>query len=82
MNTDDKFMVEITNPGAGWYSTYFQKFWWHCDTKARANGQKTVTVANHELQPLGGKLFQTQAGGWYLGWDNEASHTAFILKWS
>jgi hypothetical protein len=82
MNTDDKFIVEITNPGMGWYSTYFQKFWWHCKDIANANGWKPVTVANYQLRPLGGKLIQTKTQGWYLRWDNEASHTVFVLKWS
>jgi hypothetical protein len=81
-NTDGKFRVEIINPGLGWYSAYFQRFWTHCRDKAQANDWNPVTVANYELKPQGGRLIQTKTGGWYLRWDSEANHTMFVLRWT
>jgi hypothetical protein len=49
---------------------------------AEKNNWQPITVANYELKPLGGKLIQTSTQGWYLRWDEEASHTAFVLRWS
>ena len=83
---DDKFRVDVGHP---WHWTdtatasgYFEKFWFHCIRIARANGWDPMTVANHHLRPLQGKLIATSTQGWYLRWDNEASHTAFVLRWA
>lgn len=41
-----------------------------------------MTVINHQLKPMGGRLITTSTQGWYLRWDEEKSHTAFVLKWT
>ena len=79
----DKFRVHITK--GLWkdpWPKYFQNFWDHCMEKGTSNNYLTITVANWELKPLGGRLIQTKTQGWYLRWDKESSHTAFVLKWS
>lgn len=81
--TDEKFRVFITK--GYWedaWPTYFDKFFKHCQGIAKANGWDPGTVMNYELRPLGGKFIATKTQGWYLRWDDEASHTAFVLKWS
>ena len=79
----DKFRVDVT---AGIFdaefSHYFDNFWNACMRAAEKNNWQPITVANYELKPLGGKLIQTSTQGWYLRWDEEASHTAFVLKWA
>lgn len=79
----EKFRVKITNglfqnPWPG----YFDNFFHHTKQIADEGHWMHITVMNHELQPLGGKLIQTKTQGWYLRWDTEAAHTAFVLKWS
>lgn len=79
----DRFRVKL--PGLSWqqpWPKYFDNFWKHCDDVARKNQWFSITVANTELKPLGGRLIQTKTQGWYLRWDSEASHTAFVLKWA
>ena len=78
----DRFRVEIPGLWREPWPTYFDRFWSHCRDKATANDWQTITVANYELAPLGGRVIQTRTQGWYLRWDNEASHTAFVLRWS
>jgi len=78
----DKFRVDV---GGLWdkpWPAYFENFWIHCGEVANNNDWQPITVANYELKPLGGKLIQTSTQGWYLRWDEEASHTAFVLRWS
>ena len=79
----DKFCVPITkgvwqNP----WPKYFDNFYYHCDQIAAANNWVIDTVVNTELRPLGGRLIKTRTQGWYLRWDSESSHTAFVLKWT
>lgn len=78
----DKFRVQIGKLWDDQWPRYFEKFWTHCTEIAHANGWAPATVANHELRPHGGRLIQTKTQGWYLRWDSESSHTAFVLKWS
>lgn len=78
----DKFCVTITQ--GMWkdrWPDYFDKFYKHCQQIAVKGKYNIGTVINYELRPLGGKMIQTKTQGWYLRWDNEASHTAFVLKW-
>lgn len=77
----DKFRVELPGLWAEPWPTYFDKFWTACRNKAAEHDWETITVANYELKPYG-KLIQTKTQGWYLRWDDEKYHTAFILKWS
>lgn len=81
--TDETFRVKLTQ---GYFKDpwpdYFDRFWKDCQAKARAGGWSPLQVANHELRPMGGKLITTNTQGWYLRWDDEPSHTAFILRWS
>ena len=78
-----KYRVPITQ---GYFADrwpgYFDRFFTHCKEIADANGWMPITVMNTKLRPIGGKLIMTKTQGWYLRWDNEASHTAFVLKWS
>ena len=78
----DKFRVKVTNGAFQDWPEYFSKFWADCRAKGRAGGWSPLQVANHELRPLGGKLIITSTQGWYLRWDEEKNHTAFVLKWS
>ena len=78
----DKFRVDVGIPWKEEWPVYFDNFLKHCQNIARKNGWTTVTVANYELRPTGGRLITTKTQGWYLRWDNEASHTAFVLRWS
>lgn len=79
----EKFRVKITK--GMWmdrWPDYFDRFYHHCQVIAKENNWEYITVMNHELRPLGGRLIQTKTYGWYLRWDTEAAHTAFVLKWS
>ena len=78
----DKFRVDVGSMWKDPWPSYFENFWKHCMEIANANGWATITVANYELKPMGGKLIQTKTQGWYFRWDNEATHTAFVLKWT
>lgn len=78
----ERFIVPVGRLWADPWPRYFENFWAHCRSIANENGWNQSTVANYELNPLGGKLIQTKTQGWYLRWNNEASHTAFVLKWS
>ena len=80
---DDKFRVQVRNSSfdSEW-PTYFEKFYLACMDAASKNNWETITVANYALEPMGGKLIQTKTQGWYLRWDDESSHTFFVLKWS
>lgn len=79
----DQFRVTITNGyfGDPW-PVYFDNFFRHCKDIAEANSWMPITVMNYQLKPMGGKLIMTKTQGWYLRWDKEASHTAFVLKWA
>ena len=78
-----EFRVKITNgPFQDPWPKYFDNFWTHCREIAQANGWSPSNVANHQLRPLNGRLIQTKTQGWYLRWDNEQSHTFFVLKWA
>jgi len=79
----DKFRVTVTK--GLWQDTwpkYFDNFWNHCLGIGHEKAWQTITVANTELRPLGGKLIITKTQGWYLRWDKEENHTFFVLKWS
>mgnify|MGYP003335131485 CR=1 FL=1 len=77
----DKFRVHVaTNWGER--VEYFEKFWYACYKTAELNNWDIATVANYELKPWGGRLIETKTQGWYLRWDREEDHTAFVLKWS
>jgi hypothetical protein len=79
----DKFRVTLTK--GLWqdpWPTYFNKFYQHCRNIADENNWVTHTTINYELKPLGGKLIVTKTQGWYLRWEKESDHTAFVLKWS
>lgn len=78
----DKFRVQLPKTWMADGNTYFEKFWTHCNDTALANDWSPMTVANYELRPLGGRLITTRTQGWYLRWDREACHTAFLLKWT
>lgn len=79
----DKFCVPITR---GYFAdpwpVYFDRFFSHCKEIAEANDWMPITVMNYQLRPLGGKLIMTKTQGWYLRWDTESAHTAFVLRWS
>jgi hypothetical protein len=88
----DKFIVNLAGTAGlaydwdrGW-DNYFRNFYEHCEKIAsRGDGEspwRVTTVMNNKLRPLGGKIIQTKTQGWYLRWDNEASHTAFLLRWA
>lgn len=77
----DKFIVNLPNLWDNPWPRYFDNFWSQCRNVAQDNGWAPATVANYELRPLGGRLIQTKTQGWYLRWDKESSHTAFVLKW-
>lgn len=78
----EKFIVTIGRPWHDPRPQYFENFWKHCQKIAVDHNWLTDTVANIELKPLNGKLIRTKTQGWYLRWDDEASHTAFVLRWS
>ena len=78
----DKFRVNIPGLWGVPWPDYFNKFYKHCERIAQDNNWGVTTVINHELRPLGGKLITTRTQGWYLRWDAESAHTAFVLKWS
>lgn len=78
----DKFRVPLPSLWKDPWPVYFGNFWEHCMKIARANGWKPMTVANYELRKLNGKLITTKTQGWYLRWDDEKSHTYFVLRWS
>lgn len=78
----DRFRVDL---GGLWdkpWPAYFDNFYRHCNQIAAENNWVSDSVANYELKKLGGRLIKTSTQGWYLRWDSEASHTAFVLKWS
>jgi hypothetical protein len=72
----DKFRVDLNN-----WPDYFENFVSHCNDIARKNGWEVSTVMNYRLKPLGGRAIKTSTKGWYLRWDKESSHTAFVLRW-
>lgn len=78
----ERYIVDLGRLWMDQWPVYFNNFWLHCGEVARQNDWKPITVANYELKPLGGKLIQTSTQGWYLRWDDEKSHTFFVLKWS
>lgn len=78
----EKYIVDVGRPWHDPWPIYFDNFWKYCGIRARENGWMPITVANRELKPSGGKLIQTSTQGWYLRWDEEHSHTFFVLKWS
>ena len=77
----DKFRVDIPGLWKEPWPTYFDNFWMACREKAMEHSWETITVANYELKPHG-KIIQTSTQGWYLRWDSEKYHTAFVLRWS
>lgn len=77
----EKFLVDIPSHWVKPWPMYFENFYHHCQDIAEQNGWMTLTVINHQLKPLGGRLIQTKTQGWYLRWDKESFHTAFVLKW-
>lgn len=79
---DEKFCVDIPRLWTKPWPDYFANFHKYCEGIAHANGWDVGTVMNYQLRPLGGKLIATKTQGWYLRWDNEQSHTVFVLRWS
>lgn len=78
----DKFRVDITR--GMWqdpWPTYFDNFYKHCATVATETEWHIDTIMNHQLKPHG-RLIKTKTQGWYLRWDSEKYHTAFVLRWS
>ncbi len=78
----DRFRVHITK--GLWqdpWPMYFDNFHRHCARIAQDNNWLPITVMNKQLGPHG-KLIQTKTQGWYLRWDAEKYHTAFVLRWS
>jgi hypothetical protein len=82
LDMPDKFRVDLGTMWGKPWPAYFDKFYAHCQEISFNNDWHIDTVANNELRPSGGKLIKTKTQGWYLRWNNEASHTAFVLKWS
>jgi len=78
----DKFCVDVGGLWKEPWPKYFDNFYKHCQDIAVKGKYQVDTVANYELKPLGGRLIKTSTQGWYLRWDNEANHTAFVLRWS
>ena len=79
----DKFCVPITRGAFGdAWPGYFERFFGYCQEIAEANNWMPITVMNYQLRPWGGKLIMTKTQGWYLRWDTESAHTAFVLRWS
>ena len=78
----DKFRVDVGIPWKQPWDTYFENFYLHCQEIAIKNHYHVDSVCNNKLKSLGGRLIKTKTQGWYLRWDDEASHTAFVLKWS
>lgn len=78
----DKFRVDVGRPWKDQWPKYFDNFYTHCRDVAVEGKYHVDTVANYELRSIGGRLIKTSTQGWYLRWDNEASHTAFVLRWS
>lgn len=73
---DNKFCVPIETE----WQPFFKRFYWHCSSIARKNGWNVFAVINEQLKPYGRLV--TKRNGWYLRWDNEDHHAAFILWWS
>jgi hypothetical protein len=78
----DKFRVDVGTLWKEPWPAYFDNFYTHCRDVAVKGKYHVDTVVNYELKPLGGRLIKTSTQGWYLRWDNEANHTAFVLRWS
>lgn len=77
----DKFCVTVLDH-AEEMPRYFNRFYQHCAQIADRYGWDTDTVMNTSLKPLGGRVIKTKTQGWYLRWDDAASHTAFVLRWA
>lgn len=80
--TEGKFTVPIPRLWSDPWPEYFANFHKHCERIAHINGWEVGTVMNYQLKELGGKLITTKTQGWYLRWDQEESHTAFVLRWT
>lgn len=78
----DKFRVNIPSHWTKPWPTYFENFYHHCQTIAEQNSWLPMTVINYQLKPLGGRLIITKTQGWYLRWEKESAHTAFVLRWT
>jgi hypothetical protein len=78
----DKFRVEIPRHWTKPWPAYFENFYHHCQKIAEQNGWGPMTVINYQLKPLGGRLIITKTQGWYLRWEKESAHTAFVLRWT
>ena len=78
----DKFRVPLPNLWKEPWPQYFTNFVDYCNDRARQRGIVVEKIINQELKPLGGKLIKTSTQGWYLRWNDEASHTFFVLRWS
>lgn len=79
--TEEKFRVKVGRPWHECWPTYFENFYNACQDIATKNDWGIDTVCNYQLKPLGGRLIKTSTQGWYLRWDDAASHTMFVLKW-
>lgn len=82
LSVPDKYRVTITK--GMWqdqWPEYFDKFYHHCSRISSDNGWELDTVINYQLKPHG-KLIKTNTQGWYLRWDDEKYHTAFVLRWA
>ena len=79
----DKFRVKICDSSFQPWPDYFDNFLKHCERYADEHECHSVEpVIQMMLKPMGGRLIKTSTQGWYLRWDDEASHTVFVLKWS
>jgi len=80
---DNKFRITLSH--GRWkdpWPDYFDNFYRYCRDRADENNWNLESVINHKLKPLGGRLIITSTQGWYLRWNDEKSHTLFVLKWS
>lgn len=77
-----QFRVDVGSMWKEPWPKYFENFWNSCIRTAELNNWQPITVANYELKPWGGKLIQTKTQGWYFRWNDEQSHTLFVLKWT
>lgn len=82
MIKEDKFKVFIPYGTDAIWPKYFRNFYWGCYHRANRTRLNHLGRMNQELKPFGGELISTPTRGMYLQWDDENSHTMFVLKWS
>jgi hypothetical protein len=86
----DYYRVDVVKSNwSNQWPAYFRNFYVHCQDRVNELNLKGThgsdvlleTVINYELKPHG-KLIKTKTQGWYLRWNDEKYHTAFVLRWS